>query len=58
VLGNATGYGRIGGEHFSMGAGTDLAPLPKGLEIEGEIGVDYQERRQETEFRRRKPSGG
>ena len=25
-FGDATGYGKIGGEYFSLGAGTDLAP--------------------------------
>jgi len=31
-FGDATGYGRIGGEFFSLGAGTDISPLLKGLE--------------------------
>ena len=31
-FGDATGYGRIGGEYFSLGAGIDIAPLLKGLE--------------------------
>jgi hypothetical protein len=31
-FGDATGYGRIGGEYFSLGAGADIAPLLKGLE--------------------------
>ena len=31
-FGDATGYGRISGEYFSLGAGTDISPLLKGLE--------------------------
>ena len=31
-FGDASGYGRMGGEYFSLGAGADLAPLLKGLE--------------------------
>lgn len=31
-FGDATGYGKIGGEYFSLGAGTDLSPLLKGLD--------------------------
>lgn len=31
-FGDATGYGKIGGEYFSLGAGTDLTELLKGLE--------------------------
>ncbi len=31
-FGDATGYGKIGGEYFSLTSGTDLAPLLKGLE--------------------------
>jgi hypothetical protein len=31
-FGDATGYGSIGGEYFSLGAGTDISPLLKGLE--------------------------
>ncbi len=30
-FGDATGYGKIGGEYFSLAAGTDLAPLLQGL---------------------------
>ena len=52
-FGDATGYGRMGGEYFSLGAGADIAPLLKGLEgdlcqaphwgylIEGELIVTY-----------------
>jgi hypothetical protein len=31
-FGDASGYGKIGGEYFSLGAGADIAPLLKGLE--------------------------
>ncbi|MCL5884470.1 MAG: cupin domain-containing protein [Deltaproteobacteria bacterium] len=31
-FGDATGYGMIGGEYFSLGAGTDIKPLLDGLE--------------------------
>jgi hypothetical protein len=31
-FGDATGYGAIAGEYFSLAAGTDIAPLLKGLE--------------------------
>ena len=31
-FGDATGLGKISGEYFSLGAGTDIAPLLKGLE--------------------------
>lgn len=31
-FGDASGYGKISGEYFSLGAGTDISPLLKGLE--------------------------
>ena len=31
-FGDASGFGSLGGEYFSLGAGTDIAPLLKGLE--------------------------
>ena len=31
-FGDASGYGKIGGEYFSLGAGTDIAPLLQGLD--------------------------
>jgi hypothetical protein len=34
-FGNASGYGTMAGEYFSLGAGTDIAPLLKGLEGDG-----------------------
>lgn len=52
-FGDATGYGKIGGEYFSLGAGTDLSPLLKGLDgdlcqcphwgyvIEGKLTVSF-----------------
>lgn len=52
-FGDASRYGAIGGEYFSMAAGTDLGPLLEGLDndachaphwgylIEGEITVTY-----------------
>ena len=30
-FGDATGFGKMGGEYFSLGAGTDIASLLKGL---------------------------
>lgn len=52
-FGDATGYGMISGEYFSLGAGTDIAPLLQGLEgdlcrsphwsyvLQGELTVTY-----------------
>ena len=31
-FGDATGYGMISGEYFSLGGGTDISPLLQGLE--------------------------
>jgi hypothetical protein len=31
-FGDATGYSKMAGEYFSLAAGTDIAPLLKGLE--------------------------
>ena len=59
-FGDATGYGTISGEYFSLGAGTDIAPLLKGLEgdlcqsphwgylMQGEITVSYGDGTQEA----------
>lgn len=59
-FGDATGYGKFAGEYFSLGAGTDIAPLLKGLEddlcqsphwgylLGGEVTVTYKDDRQET----------
>ena len=53
-FGGATGYGKIGGEYFSMDAGTGIAPLLQGLEddlchalywgyfINGKLTVSYK----------------
>ena len=59
-FGDATGYGKMAGEYFSMAAGTDIAPLLKGLKddlcqsphwgylIEGEITVTYTDGSKES----------
>lgn len=59
-FGDASGYGKIAGEYFSLGAGTDIAPLLKGLEddlcqsphwgyvMEGEVTVTYKDGPEET----------
>jgi mannose-6-phosphate isomerase-like protein (cupin superfamily) len=53
-FGDATPYGMIGAEYFTMDAGTDIAPLLKGLEndhcqaphwgfiVKGDLTVTYQ----------------
>ncbi len=58
-FGDASGYGKMAGEYFSLKAGTDIAPLLKGLEgdlcqsphwgylIEGEVTVTYSDRMEE-----------
>ncbi|HEY3723813.1 MAG TPA: cupin domain-containing protein [Acidimicrobiia bacterium] len=52
-FGDVAGFGQLGGEYFSLGAGTDIAPLLQGLEddacqaphwgymISGEVVVSY-----------------
>jgi hypothetical protein len=59
-FGDAAGYGSIGGEYFSLGAGTDIAPLLEGLEgdschaphwgymLEGQVVVTYSDQPEET----------
>jgi hypothetical protein len=59
-FGDATGFGKIAGEYFSLGAGTDIAPLLKGLEddlcqsphwgylLEGQVIVTYKDGRDEV----------
>lgn len=54
-FGDASGYGKIGGEHFAMTAGVDITDLLKGLEndlcqsphwgylIAGELQVRYKD---------------
>jgi hypothetical protein len=59
-FGDATGYGRISGEYFSLGAGTDTSPLLEGLEgdlcqsphwgyvLQGKLTVTYADGTQEV----------
>ena len=59
-FGDASGYGKIGGEYFSLGAGADIAPLLKGLEgdlcqsphwgylLQGEVTVTYADGAEEV----------
>src|SRR3546814_9842904 len=59
-FGDATGYGTISGEYFSLGAGTDIAPLLQGLQddlcqtphwgylLQGRLAVTYTDGEQET----------
>lgn len=59
-FGDATGFGKMGGEYFSLGAGTDIAPLLKGLKddacqaphwgymLSGEVVVTYTDGKVET----------
>lgn len=59
-FGDATGFGTIGGEYFTMAAGTDLAPLLEGLDndachsphwgylIEGEVTASFTDGSEET----------
>lgn len=59
-FGDASGYGNMAGEYFSLSAGVDFAPLLKGLEndlcqsphwgylVEGEIVVTYTDGSTET----------
>ena len=59
-FGDPSGYGALGGEYFSIGGGTDMAPLLKGLEgdacqaphwgymLSGELVVTYTDGTDET----------
>jgi len=59
-FGDASGYGKISGEYFSLGAGTDISPLLKGLEgdlcqsphwgylLKGELVVTYADNTEEV----------
>ena len=59
-FGDATGYGKMAGEYFSLKAGTDITPLLKGLEndlcqaphwgylIEGKVTITYADKQEET----------
>jgi hypothetical protein len=58
-FGDASGYGSMAGEYFSLGAGTDIAPLLQGLEgdacqaphwgymLAGEVLITYTDRPEE-----------
>lgn len=59
-FGDASGYGKFGGEYFSMSAGADIGPLLKGLDgdlcqaphwgylIEGQVTVTYGDGKEES----------
>ncbi len=59
-FGDATGYGKISGEYFSFGAGTDITALLQGLEgdlcqcphwgyvLEGEVQVTFADKAEEV----------
>lgn len=59
-FGTAAGYGKISGEYFSLGAGTDIAPLLQGLEgdlcqaphwgylLEGQVTVTYADKSEDV----------
>lgn len=59
-FGDASGYGKFGGEYFSLSAGADIAPLLKGLDgdlcqsphwgylIQGQITVTYDDGAEES----------
>lgn len=59
-FGNAAGYSQLGGEYFSLAAGTDIAPLLTGLQddachsphwgflLSGEVIVRYTDGAEET----------
>lgn len=59
-FGDASPYGKFGGEYFSLGAGADIAPLLEGLEgdlcqaphwgylIQGQITVTYADGTEES----------
>lgn len=59
-FGDASGYGKISGEYFSLGAGTDISPLLQGLEgdlcqsphwgyvLQGELTVTYSDHTSEV----------
>lgn len=59
-FGDASGYGKISGEYFSLGAGTDISSLLKGLEgdlcqsphwgylIDGDLTVTYADSTEEV----------
>jgi hypothetical protein len=59
-FGDATPYGRIAGEYFSLAAGTDISPLLRGLDndschsphwgyvMEGQLVVSYDQQPEEA----------
>jgi hypothetical protein len=59
-FGDASGFGKISGEYFSLGTGTDIAPLLQGLEsdlcqcphwgyvLQGELTVTYADATSES----------
>jgi hypothetical protein len=59
-FGDPSGFGALGGEYFSLGAGTDIAPLLQGLEgdacqaphwgymLSGQVVVSYTNETEET----------
>ncbi len=59
-FGDASGYGALAAEYFSLGAGMDIAPLLKGLDgdachaphwgfmISGEVTISYVDGREEN----------
>lgn len=59
-FGDATGYGKISGEYFSLAAGTDISPLLQGLEgdlcqsphwgylLQGQVTVTYADGTEEV----------
>lgn len=59
-FGDATGYGKISGEYFSLGAGTDISPLLEGLDgdlcqsphwgyiVEGALTISFSDGHQEA----------
>jgi hypothetical protein len=59
-FGDASGYGMLSAEYFSLGAGTDISPLLQGLEgnlcqaphwgylLEGELTIRYADDTQEV----------
>lgn len=59
-FGDATAFGKISGEYFSLGAGTDISPLLQGLKgdlcqsphwgyvLQGELTITYSDGAEET----------
>lgn len=59
-FGDATGYGKISAEYFSLGAGTDISPLLRGLDgdlcqcphwgyvLEGKLTVTFADGQKES----------